>query len=285
MPELTFNEAVEYLFGAKKGDETFKHYRKQLDNYTKIGEEIKYDLIRKRYYIRTEELDRWRELKSYRTVWLDRNDYLRCFEFAVKSFYQYLESGSTADFLGARERGIGKWAEDFLPGKLGEIAVKKFLNEKFAVDIKLDFSLGEGIPAQDIVEVAKPRKGPRTYNPARIRTSIKNTKMKNVWLVVTQKEFEDMTRRSDAYILTRSDMPLNHLASFLKEHEVFARLGEIIPHFKNIEAEVVGFAWSGDFKFYREGVPGTPIERPHYGLPSGKLRHARNEWEEYIKRL
>ena len=256
--------------------------RKALENYVKIGEEIKAERLGRRYVIPQAEVERWKALRAFRTVMLDREDYIKCFEFAVQSFYHY---PSTSDFLGSRERGIGKWAEDFIPGKLGEIAVAKFLKLHFKVNIKLDFSIGQGIPAQDIIEVAKPRRGPDTYNPPRIRTSIKTTKIKNVWLAVPEKEFKDPARASEAYILVRLDLPLNHLARFQRETPLFERLRDLIPVFEEIPAEVVGYAWRDDFKHYPNGIPEASIERPHYALKSGQLRASMADWNEYIDRL
>lgn len=268
------NQAAEYLGISQKA----------LSNYTKIGGEISYYRRGRGYVVDKKELDRWKTQHSFNTVSLTKEDYQKCLDFAVRSFYKYR---STVDFLGFRQRGIGKWIEDFIPGKLGEIAVKKFLKDRFDLDIKLDFSLREDIPAQDIMEVAKPRRGTRAYNPAQVKTSIKSTKVKNVWLVVPQKEFEDPNRRSDVYILTRTELPLNHVARIIRTHKALEKVHGLIPAFKELEAEVAGFTWSEDLAhhFYKEGIPGTGIPRPHYALSTGELRKSRAEWSKYISML
>ena len=277
MPEhLGFREASEYLHIPKK----------HLENYVKHGSEIPYTMISRRYAILPENIENWITQREYQTVVLNRNDYIKCFNFAVESFYAY---PSRADFLGARDRGIGKWCEDFIPGKLGEIATHKFLKEKFNIEIQLDFSVGEGIPAQDIVSVADLRRRPTTFNPVQIRTSIKTTKMKNVWLAVPQREFDDSVRTSDAYILSRLDLPLNHIGRILREHDLFrGRLRNLIPEFGEYRAEVVGFAWKPELQEHlspQEWKSFTGIERPHYALRSGHLNKSESEWKEYLKRL
>ncbi len=259
--------------------------RKCLENYIKAQE-----IARKRdgrsFKIDQCELDRFKAMRSKRMVKLNRDDYVKCLDFAVESFYAYKNSGSTADFLGARERGIGKWAEDFVPGKLGEIAFKKFLEGRFQVIVKLDFSINQGgVPAQDIVEFAIPRRGPLAYNPTKLKVSIKTSKMKNIWLAVPENEYESQDRSSDAYVFVRVDLPLNHLARFGRETELFSRLKNIIPEFKDIDAEIVGFAWKEDLEPKPEGIKEASITRPQYALYSGQLKRSDEDWRNFIKKL
>lgn len=277
MPEhLGLREASEYLRIPKK----------YIENYVKHGSEIPYTKISRRYAILREDIETWKIQREYRTVVVNRDDYVKCFNFAVESFYTYR---SRSDFHGARERGIGKWCEDFIPGKLGEIATHKFLKAKFKIEIQLDFSVGRGIPAQDIVSAADLRRRPKTFNPVLIRTSIKTTKMKNVWLSVPQNEFDDSVRSSDAYIFSRLDLPINHIGRILRDHELFrGRLQRLIPEFGECEAEVVGFARKEGLQENlspQEWSAFTGIERPHYALRSGHLNKSESEWKEYLKRL
>jgi len=273
---LKLREASEFLGIAQK----------DLENYAKVGAELPITKEKRIFVIDRDDLERWKAEREYRLVTLNRNNYVQCFNFAIESFYTYK---SRSDFLGSRERGLGKWCEDFIPGKLGEIAVARFIKKNFDIDIQLDFSIGEGIPAQDITTIALPRKGQRAFNPTRIRTSIKTTKMKNVWLAVPQKELDDPMRSSNVYILSRLELPLDHLGRIMKDHDLLrGALSRYIPDFQDVRAEVVGFANKEDLQQHlspEEWKNFTSIPRPHYAMKTGELRKTERDWQEYLSRL
>jgi hypothetical protein len=225
---LNLNQASEYL----------QIPRKHLDNYAKVGHELAINKVRSRNYISIEKLDAWKAQREFGFATFNREDYLRCLDFAIRSFYQYR---STSDFGTSQQRDAGKFISNFVSGKLGEIAVSKFLKRNFDIDISLDFDLRDAVVGQDIVEIAKPRRGSRVYNPARLRVAIKTTKMKNVWLIVPQKEVEDSSRASDIYVSCRVDLYLNHFIRILRDHTSLNNLSDIIPQFESIQGEVCGF--------------------------------------------
>ena len=273
MEQYTFAKASEYLGLPKKF----------LENYAKIGGELVFAKKGRAYVIDQEELDRWTALRNYRTVSLEIEDYIQCLEFALRSFYAYT---STSDFGTATQRGAGKFVDNFTSGKLGEIAVRKFLKDKTGIDIKLDFALRDAVVGQDITEVSKPRRGPRVYNPPRLRVSIKTTKLKNVWLIVPQSELDDPARASDIYVLARVELSLDHAFRFLKGHALLENITDIIPEFEPLAAEVVGFVWKDELsaKDPVSEIPGQAI-KPSYILPSGELRCSDDEWKDFVSRL
>lgn len=256
---------------------------KHLENYAKVGKELKFFRKGIRYVIDKTELDNWKALREFRTVHLDRDDYIECLEFALKSFYAYK---STADFGTATQRGAGKFVDNFTSGKLGEIAFKKFLKENFDIDTKLDFTLRDAIVGQDITEIANPRRGPKVFNPPRIRISIKTTKIRNVWLLVPQNELDDRERSSDAYILSRVELHPNHIFRFLKLDDSLKNLRDIIPDFEPLRAEVVGFAWKESLTANPpvKEIPGQEIQSS-YALRSGNLKCTADDWNEFILKL
>ena len=153
--------------------------------------------------------------------------------------------------------------------------------------MKLDFSINQaGVPAQDIVEFAVKRKGMRSaYNPTKLKVSIKTSKMKNIWLAVPESEYDNPARSSDVYVFVRVDLPLNHLARFGRESELFSRLKNIIPEFEDVEAEIAGFAWKEDLEHKPDGIKEASIQRPQYALSSGRLRRSDSDWQDFISKL
>lgn len=259
--------------------------KKHLENYIKFGQELTMVKIRVRNYLDKAEFDKYISDRNDRMILLDRNDYIQCLEFAIKSYYSYK---STSDFGTTQQRDAGKFIFNFVQGKLGEIAVKKMLKNVFDVDISLDFSLREAVVGQDITEIAKPRKGGRVLNPLNLRVAIKSTKMKNYWLIVSQKEVEDTERNSDIYILTRVDLSLDHLISILKEHEALKNLNSIIPSYEDVKAEVCGFVRKSELMENKPvaELPDSGQEiQPSYIKNSGHVIKSRNEWKSLIDEL
>lgn len=270
---LSFNQAVEYL-GIP---------RKHLDNYAKLGGELEYRREGIRYVIERDELDRWKAQRDFSMFQLDQEAYLKCLRFGLESFYKY---PSTADFGSAVQRGAGKFVSDFVQGKLGELAFKRFAAERFRLDVRLDFTVRGEIVGQDIVEVARLDRRPRVYNPPRLRVSIKTTKWKNVWLIVPQSELEDRVRRSDVYVLARVDLYLNHLFRLLRNHSALANSQIPIPEFEPLDAQIVGFANKEELLAHPPvtEIPGSQI-KSSYARRSGDLNCTPQAWEQLLSRL
>lgn len=258
---------------------------KWLTNYFKIGKEVDTQRIGRRILIDKNTLLMWKEQRDLRCVKLTREHYIRCLEFAIKSFYHY---SSSSDFGTAQQRDAGKFITNFVIGKLGEIAVSVFLKREFDVDVKLDFEIRESVVGQDITEIAKPRRGGRVYNPPAKRIAVKTSKMKNIWLLVSEQEVKDPARKSDVYIFSRVDLFLNHFIRFIKGHEALASVNEMIPSFIEMNAEVCGFVTHEQLM---EKPPVKMLPQPKqeiqssYIIKTGELKKSKNEWQNMIDEL
>lgn len=156
------------------------------------------------------------------------------------------------------------------------------------MDIELDFSLRESIVGQDITELARPRKGGRVFNPLRKRVAIKTSKMKNVWLIVPEKEVVDAERRSDIYIFSRADLFQDHLIRLLRDDASLQNLKEIIPPFEDIPTEVCGFTTFDDLAS-SPPIKELPIQKQAIGnsyiMSTGALYKNRKSWETMVDSL
>ena len=259
--------------------------KKHIENYIKVGEEMQLVKVGRKKVISTKEFEDWKNNRDFRIIELDRTDYDACLDFAIRSFYSY---GSTSDFGTATQRDAGKFISNFVIGKLGEIAVKKFLIKKFNIEIKLDFDIRGTVVGQDITELARPRKGGRVFNPLRKRVAIKTSKMRNVWLIVPENEVVDHERTSDIYILARVELVLDHLIRALKDHKSLKNLKNIIPDFENIQADVCGFISKNSLS-KNSPVKVLPIQKLEIGLSfvmqSGKLNNSPNDWINMLDTL
>jgi len=143
---FTRKEAIKYL----------EIPEKSFYNYFKYSKEIPSTKLRNRWQFNKSNLDKWKNLKDYRTVTLSMDEYRKCFEFAMRMVY----SGVSSHGTGIRGfRSEVQQVDDFILGILGEHGVKKFLKDKFNLPIELDMSVHiDHITPQDIVSYKKNNK-------------------------------------------------------------------------------------------------------------------------------
>ena len=282
---MVFKLNYEYLT-LKKAAQICSVQEKYFRNYVFKGGELKATKIQGRWMITRQELDRWKKNRDFRLMKLDMEDYFKAFNFAVKQFYRggpvVVEWGKT------KRREIGEFLFDQIGGKLGELGFRKFIRERFGVEVRISFEVEKELPGQDIFEVIRIGSREVSRSP-RIKVSIKTTKMQkfNLWVV---KEDIDL---SNAYVLCRVDLPLDHLLRVFREHEKLSTIRDIIPELSEVEAEVVGFAWKDELKakgavMEMIGADGTIVQelrRPQYVMLSGELRKSEEDWQKLIDAL
>jgi len=178
---------------------------------------------------------------------ITKEDYEECLKFILK--LRYLWGGATIDFASSGvRRDIGKYIHDHVGGKLAEIAVKKFLKQKFNLDVDLGFEKyesAEDFMLGDIEKVAMP--DGKMVSP-KLKVEIKATKLSSRWWLISDNEFN--SREYDVYILAVIDLPLDHIIRFFKDNLELEdkELENAIPDFGEIEAEIKGIVWRNEFK-------------------------------------
>jgi hypothetical protein len=239
----------------------------------------------KRRLLKEKDVVAWLRKKENFKYKLGRRDYLRCLYFAIKSYYS---KRPKSNFGTTELRDAGKMIFNYVEGKLGEIAVTKFLKDKFDINTKLDFELRDAIVGQDITEIAKPRSRGRVYNPPRLNIAIKASKMKSAWLIVSRKEAREKHRKSDIYIFVRVDLYLNHFLRIMKQNKPLSRCKKLIPDFISIDSEICGFCNNSRL------IAGRAVKKlPHtntnitqsYIVKTGSLKNTIKNWENLIRRL
>lgn len=197
-------------------------------------------------------LSEWIEWLRWSMVILDEKDYLTA---AIHALNLTPKLAGT-DYMTSRQRDLGQLWTDTIRGFLGEIALAKWLKEKFNVDVELDYRRGplsEFLPS-DIKSVN--RRKPR------LNISIKTTKFRGIWLDVPGKQIE----HSDIFILSRVGVSREHFIAFLKkisiirdkllklarelrvaDEEELRTIWETVPEFQPIPAYIAGFLDKHDF--------------------------------------
>ena len=180
-------------------------------------------------------------------VKLTKEDYKECLQFILK--LKYLWGGATIDFASSGvKRDIGKYIHDHIGGKLAEIAVKKFLKQKYSLNVELGFE--KYTSAEDFMlgDIEKVVKSDGTKISPKLKVEIKATKPSSRWWLISDDEF--ISREYEVYILVVIDLPLDHIIRFFKDSLKLddKELEKAIPDFGTIGAEIKGIVWRDEFK-------------------------------------
>ncbi len=259
---------------------------KNFNNYSNFSKEIVGQKVNGRWFFLKENLVKWLSLKSSRTLLLDRAEYEKCFEFAIKMAYGGLS------LHGIRgERTEVQAADDVILGILAEHAVKNFLSDKFNCKIYLDEEVHPTeITPQDIdfVEDSGSKRKPK------LRIGIKASKVKSGYLVLGSKEVELESRASDVYIFVRVGLPGDHLFRILRDHSFFAKVKNFLDshdEFKKIEklekipVWICGYVYKKDLEKVKE-IPGQSFDKGHRYVKSvAKLKNTDDDWKKLIDLL
>lgn len=265
---LDLNQSAEYL-GIK---------RSLLDSLRKNGKE--FDAVKKKnkYFISKVQLDEWLKRKERTTVFLDREDLLTAFKFALRINY----AGHTrSDFGSARQRSIEQAVGNWTQGALAEIALSKFIKEKYDIEIRLDFSVHEGfVVGQDIVAVVRNR----VENPPNRRISVKSGKPNGMFLIVPQSEVERSERVSDLYVFTRIWLPIDFIFRLFRKQPELRDVTEI-PPLDDFQAQVLGYIEKDNLEKVSE-IPGIDFSPGYrYVCESGRLRNSEADFMNFCDSL
>lgn len=275
---LTKRQAVEYLGLDEK---TFDNYFKNAAEFSCLER----NGGRGRFYFDQDVLEKWKVGVNWRTVSLDRDDYALCLDFALaQHFRNYVQS----DFGTGRQREFGQKITNWVKGQLGEVAVKKFLQREFGVDVELDFDIRDNIVLQDITGVAENG----VIRLPKIGVGIKSSKPKSAFLVLGENEIKIEDRRSDVYVYCRPDIPDDHLLRITKEQineavkdkPHYSKYKDLMPEFTDIPCEIAGWCYYTDLR-ETTSIPGQEFDGVRFVKESGLLRKSKEDWQEFIQQL
>ncbi len=265
---LDLNKSSEYL-GIKKS---------LLDRLRKNGMELNFLRHGRKFVINKNDLDEWLQRKQRTTVLLDREDLIKAFKFSLKINY----SGHTrSDFGTARQRSVEQAVENWTQGALAEIALSKFMKEKYDIEIKLDFSVHEGfIVGQEIIAVVKNK----VENPPRKRISVKSGKPNGMFLIVPQNEIERSERISDLYFFVRIWLPDDFIFRLFRKHPELKDISEI-PPLEDFPAQIIGYIEQQSLKKVSK-IPGIDFSPGYrYVCESGILKNSETHFKDFADSL
>ncbi|MCX5657972.1 MAG: hypothetical protein NTZ48_07150 [Candidatus Omnitrophica bacterium] len=242
MPAEAIQDKIREYLGEKLNKKSSDELAKQLIRGCLAGLELE------------DDLSKWfNERFIYQSVWLDKDDYLRAITRALPQALRF----AATDFGNARQRDLGQLWTDTARGFLGEIAFKKFSEERLGTKIELDITTDELLEtyiSSDIKYVID--KNGETRKP-KINLSIKTGKFNARWLdEYGSGKFVPI----DVFIFVRIGTCREHFVSFLKSVSFLKdkllpaaqQLGELtaegsdklwdeIPQFEPVPAYISGY--------------------------------------------
>lgn len=279
MPEeLTRKEAIKYLGITEK----------EFDNYHKFSAEIQgFKGKRGWWYFNKNELKKWKDLKEARTVYITLDEYVECFEFAIKMVYTSKSRYGTG-IRGSRSEVQN--ADDRIFGILGEFGVRKFFKKKFGIEIELDLDIHpDYITPQDIITIS----GKKGKKAPKLRVSIKGSKIKSGYNIIPRIEYENLKRKSDVYIFTRIGLPSDHLFRILRDHSFFKKVREFLEQsnefgkilkLDKIPVWICGISYHNELEKTKK-IPGQEFDGIRYVKSVADMHNSDEDWEELITKL
>ncbi len=281
-----FNEMNEELFSKKEAIQYLGIDNNHFENYSNKSGEIIGEKIRNRWYFKKTILEDWLKLKNSRTVHLTLNEYEKCFEFAIRMVYGGLSLNGIRG-----QRSEVQAVDDVILGILAEHAIKKFMKANFDIEIELD----EGVhPSQITPQDFNLINDHGTLREPKIGVGVKASKTKSGFLVLGANEIERVTRKSDAYVFARVNLPSDHLFRILRDHSFFNNAKNLIeadPSSRNIESLESIPVWICGITYLDELekatlIPGQEFSNGHRYVKSvSKMHNSDSDWRQFVSRL
>ena len=123
-----------------------------------------------------------------------------------------------------------------------------------------------------------------------LKLSIKASKYKNCFNIISPIEYEDTNKKSDVYIFLRVNLPSDHffrrqennlfkeLKEFFRQREDFKKIEDL----KDIEVWICGFSYYNEFK-KADSIPGNKFEIPKYIKSVAEMHNKDDDWNELLK--
>ncbi|MGC8988287.1 hypothetical protein [Infirmifilum sp.] len=193
-------------------------------------------------------------------VYVSRDDYLEILGFTI---YVYL-TGRIEKYSGIMrgKRALGEFIENFIYGKIAEVAFREFLRNKCGLEVLTDidvadFIFGEYLP--DIIAI----KRNNDYETANFWIEVKEVRRDQRWLLVPASAIR--ARPYDAYVAVWVGLPDEHLAWIIRNvPEAEAKmsedwrkwLAEVENAVTNIPCKIIGYVTWNDVKLVKRAEQG-----------------------------
>ncbi len=201
----------------------------------------------------------------------------RYLEILAFTMYSYFENKITPySRIGGGKRALGEYIEDFIYGKVAEVAFQEFLKKQLNLEVLTDLDTAEYVEGEYLPDIIAVKKDGE-YEIAKFWVEIKEVRRDQRWLLIPASAVE--ARPYDAYVAVWVGLPDEHIAWLVKSvPEVSAKLdsewerkiAEIESSVNQIQCKVIGTALWNDIALVKLASSGdvTAQEKlnSRYGL-------------------
>src|SRR3989344_6110848 len=178
--------------------------------------------------------DEWIETRFKRQlIWLTTEDYER----ALLRALWLARTFSASDYGSSRQRDMAQVWTDTARGFAGEIALSKFLQDRYGVETKVDVTRGK---TEDYLptDVANVREAGGKWRSPNLTLSIKATKFNGRWLDAPGAQIN----HSDGFVLAKLGITRQHFLGFLKDSGLIAKMlahGKELKEISEADAKIL----------------------------------------------
>lgn len=176
-------------------------------------------------------------------------------EILAFTSYAYL-SGKITSYSGiiGGKRAFGEYLENFIYGKVAEVAFQEFLKTKTGLEVLIDLDLADfvlGMYLPDIIAVKKNG----AYEVMKFWIEVKEVRRDQRWLLIPASSVRE--RPYDAYVAVWVGLPDEHVLWLISQipdvsakmtDELKDRIAEIGSKVERIPCRIIGFAMWSDVK-------------------------------------
>lgn len=198
-------------------------------------------------------------------VSVPREKYLEILGFTIYTYY----AGKITAYSGIMggKRALGEYIENFIYGKVAEVAFQEFLRRKFRLEALTDLDIADfilGVYLPDIIAVKKEE----GYEVMKFWIEVKEVRRDQRWLLIPASSTR--SRPYDAYVAVWVGLPDEHIAWLVKNvPEVSAKMSSewkrmlknIEDVVENIPCKIIGYASWEDVESVEKAKQGNDQAR------------------------
>jgi len=201
-------------------------------------------------------------------VKVTKDDYLEILGFTSYAFL----TGKITRYSGITggQRALGEYIENFVYGKVAEVAFKKFSLQEHGVEVLTDLDLADFILGLYLPDLIAFKNSRSEWEILKFWVDVKEVRRGQRWLLVPKVGSQSSPRLYDAYVSVWVGLPDEHLYWTISQVEdVSRRLGQdwveraedLAEKVSNIRCEIKGFVLWEDVKLMEDAVAGDDNAR------------------------
>ncbi len=199
-------------------------------------------------------------------VVVDRDEYLEILGFTTYAFLT--EKITKYSGITGGQRALGEYIENFVYGKVAEVAFKNFLEKNYNIEVLTDLDLEDFILGVYLPDLVAFKSSQSDWEVVRFWIDVKEIRRDQRWLLVPKVSSQASPRLYDAYVAVWVGLPDEHLYWIISQvKEIGQKLGndwmerakDLASKVNKILCEVKGFVLWEDINLMENAKKGEDI--------------------------